>query len=80
MANIYFLTSPYKINRTEHESISPYCNITLININFCIGSTHSNKTMLDCSAPQRYLWPVEGFLTAKKGETEYISVLSKYKL
>lgn len=38
---------------------------TLISINLCMGSYHCNKTIPDCSAPHRYLWPVYGFLTEK---------------
>lgn len=43
--------------------------LTLIDMNFCIGSTHSNRIMLVWSAPHRYLWPVYGFLTVEERNT-----------
>lgn len=40
--------------------------LTLMSMNLCMGSYHCNRTMPDCRAPHRYLWPVYGFLTLRQ--------------
>lgn len=49
---------------TYNEGIKEELGLTLMSMNFCIDSTHSNSMTLDWKAPHRYLWPVYGLRTA----------------